>query len=82
LSLTPPAIRIRRRSRLQAFAKPAGTSREWLAATAASSHPDFVPQIVELFDSPRARSRDLCVAEGVFAGHDRGEHGYCVPKTC
>jgi hypothetical protein len=67
---------------LQAFAR-AGwhTSREWLAATAASSHPDFVPQIVELFDSPRAG--DLVVfasPKGVFAGHDRGEHGSCLPE--
>jgi len=67
---------------LDAFAK-AGwhTSREWLAATAASSHPDFVPQIVEFFDSPRAG--DVVVfasSNGVFAGHNRGEHGSCLPE--
>lgn len=46
-------------------------SRAWLAATAASRHPDFVPQVVEMFDSPR--TGDLVV----FAAHDwllyRGE---------
>jgi arylsulfatase A-like enzyme len=29
-------------------------SRSWLAATGGEEFPDFVPQIVELFDSPRA----------------------------
>lgn len=28
-------------------------SREWLAATASSRNPDFVAQVVEMFDSPR-----------------------------
>lgn len=66
---------------LAAFAQ-AGwhTSREWLAATAASSHPDFVPQIVELFDSPRAGDVIIFAApDWVFAGHARGEHGSCLP---
>lgn len=67
---------------LDAFAK-AGwhTSREWLAATAASKHPDFVPQIVELFDSPH--TGDLVVfaaSDWVFAGHERGEHGSCIAE--
>ncbi len=67
---------------LDAFAK-AGwhTSREWLAATAASKHPDFVPQIIELFDSPRMG--DLVVfaaSDWVFAGHEQGEHGSCLPE--
>lgn len=30
------------------------SDREWLAATADSDYPDFVPQIADLFDSPRA----------------------------
>ena len=29
------------------------SSREWLEATAKTDRPDFVPQAVEMFDSPR-----------------------------
>jgi len=68
--------------KLDNFAK-AGwhTSREWLAATAASRHPDFVPQIIEFFDSPRAGDLVIFSApDWVFAGHDRGEHGSCLPE--
>ena len=56
------------------------TSRDWLAATAASAHPDFVPQIVELFDSPRAGDLVVFAApDWVFSGHGDGEHGSCLP---
>jgi arylsulfatase A-like enzyme len=67
---------------LDAFAK-AGwhTSREWLAATATTGHPDFVPQIVALFDSPRTGDIVVFAAtDWVFAGHDDGEHGSCLPE--
>ncbi|MCH8854096.1 MAG: hypothetical protein IID41_15810, partial [Planctomycetes bacterium] len=38
-------------------------SRAWLAATADTLHPDFVPQVVEMFDSPRAGDIVLFAAE-------------------
>lgn len=50
-------------------------SRAWLAATAASPHPDFVPQVVEMFDSPRTGDLVVFAAEdwllypGERAGH-------------
>src|SRR5206468_12697440 len=51
-------------------------SREWLDATAASKYPDFVPQIVEYFDSPRAGEILIFADEGwAFREHGRGEHG-------
>jgi arylsulfatase A-like enzyme len=57
------------------------TSREWLAATANSDLPDFVPQIVEYFDSPRAGDLVVFTAEDwMFAGHGQGEHGSCVAR--
>jgi len=51
-------------------------SRAWLAATAKAKYPDFVPQIVEHFDSPRAGDFVVFAEQGwVFAGHGPGEHG-------
>ncbi len=55
------------------------TSREWLAATAGAALPDFVPQAVELFDSPRAGDIAVFAAEDwVFDNFDRGDHGSCL----
>lgn len=55
------------------------TSREWLAATVRTDYPDFVPQVVEMFDSPRAG--DVVVfaaADWSFDATFRGGHGSCV----
>lgn len=57
------------------------SSREWLAATVDSAWPDFVPQVVEMFDSSRAG--DLVVfASDDWAFHldDDGGHGSCVSR--
>lgn len=56
-------------------------SRAWLAMTARSRHPDFVPQIVEYFDSPRAG--DVVVfltTDWLLTGHEHGEHGSCLAE--
>jgi hypothetical protein len=50
------------------------TSREWLTATASARFPDFVPQAVELFDSPRSGDVVFMAAEG-YLFSERGEHG-------
>jgi arylsulfatase A-like enzyme len=51
-------------------------SREWLAATAASRYPDFVPQIVEYFDAPRRGDLLVFAADGwFFSGAAAGGHG-------
>ena len=51
-------------------------SREWLDRTAATRFPDFVPQIVEMFDSPRAGDVVAFAADdwGFEEGH-AGGHG-------
>lgn len=55
------------------------SSREWLAATCRSDHPDFVPQVAEMFDSPRAGDVVLFAADEVAFSKDwRGGHGSCV----
>ncbi|MBI5763235.1 MAG: alkaline phosphatase family protein [Planctomycetes bacterium] len=52
------------------------STREWLAATAKQKYPDFVPQVVEYFDSIRSGELLIFAAEGwSFSGHGRGEHG-------
>jgi arylsulfatase A-like enzyme len=52
------------------------SSREWLAATAGTKYPDFVPQIVEYFDSARAGDILAFADEGwAFSNHKLGEHG-------
>jgi hypothetical protein len=51
-------------------------SRRWLQASAGARYPDFVPQIVEMFDSPR--TGDLAVfaaADWTFERSNRGGHG-------
>jgi len=51
-------------------------SRQWLAATAASRFPDFVPQIVEMFDSSRAGDIVVFAAKDwSFGGHEPSGHG-------
>lgn len=57
------------------------SSEEWLRRTAGSRHPDFVPQIVEYFDSPCAGDIVIFAADGwVFSGHGHGEHGSCLTE--
>jgi hypothetical protein len=52
------------------------TSREWLEATANADIPDFVGQIVELFDSPRSGDIVLFAQRGWdFAPKDVAGHG-------
>lgn len=56
-------------------------SRDWLAATADTEFPDFVPQIVEYFDSVRAG--DIVVftsGDYAFTGHHAGNHGSAVRR--
>lgn len=54
-------------------------SRQWLAKTAGSRCPDFVPQIVEYFDSPRAGDFVIFTAlDWLLAGNGSGEHGSCL----
>jgi len=56
-------------------------SRDWLAATANSRWPDLVPQVVEMFDSPRAGDFVIFAAEdwGLARGDDGG-HGSCEAR--
>ena len=55
------------------------TSREWLAATVNSDWPDFVPQLVEMFDSTRAGDLVIFAADDwALARGDDGGHGSCI----
>ncbi len=55
------------------------SSQEWLAATAAESYPDFVPQVVEMFDSRRAGDIVLFASQrGTFELNGKGGHGSCL----
>ncbi|HSA25504.1 MAG TPA: alkaline phosphatase family protein [Phycisphaerae bacterium] len=55
------------------------TSRDWLRATSGSTHPDFVPQTVEMFDSPRAGDVILFAAQGWdFSLSQKAGHGSCL----
>jgi len=48
----------------------------WLAASCRSEFPDFVPQIIEMFDSPRAGEIVLFADRGWdFSANDLGGHG-------
>lgn len=51
-------------------------SREWLRATCRLEFPDFVPQVVEMFDSPRTADVVLLAADGwsLYCGEMAG-HG-------
>lgn len=52
------------------------SSEDWLYLTCESRYPDFVPQIVEYFDSPRAGDMVIFAAEGYdFSERDLGGHG-------
>lgn len=58
------------------------SSREWLGATAASRFPDFAPQAVELFDSPRTGDIVIMSADDWLL-YKRGEvagHGSCLAR--
>ncbi len=56
------------------------TSREWLAATATARIPDFVPQVVEMFESPRAGDAVLFAGQrATFVKNgEKGGHGSCL----
>ena len=56
-------------------------SRAWLAATSATRYPDFVPQVVELFDS--SRSGDIVVFaadDWAFSNTEPSGHGSCLAE--
>ncbi len=55
-------------------------SRSWLAATAATAYPDFVPQVVEMFDSPRAGDIVLFAAENWAFDEWQSGHGSCLAR--
>ncbi len=52
---------------------------EWLIGTCESEFPDFVPQIIEFFDSPRAGDIVIFAARGWdFSSKDFGGHGSVI----
>jgi len=56
-------------------------SRDWLAATNCTAFPDFVPQVVEMFDSPRSGDLVVFAAEGwSLANGMLGGHGSCLAE--
>jgi hypothetical protein len=56
-------------------------SREWLRLTADSMFPDFVPQIVEMFDSPHAGEAVIFAGPGAsFSPTNRGGHGSAMAR--
>jgi hypothetical protein len=56
-------------------------SRKWFEATAQTSHPDFVPQVAEMFDSPRMGDCVLFAAdEAAFSQDWLGGHGSCLRR--
>ncbi|HPD30160.1 MAG TPA: alkaline phosphatase family protein [Phycisphaerae bacterium] len=58
------------------------SSGDWLAATATSRFPDFVPQVVEMFDSPRTGDMVIMSADDWLL-YRRGEvagHGSCLAR--
>lgn len=57
------------------------TSRDWLTATAMQRFPDFVPQVVEMFESPRAGDIVVFADDDWGLGHrDDGGHGSCLAR--
>jgi len=58
------------------------SSREWLAATAMSPYPDLVPQIIEMFDSPRAGDIVFFASAGWDFSRDEraAAHGSVLPQ--
>ena len=55
-------------------------SRSWLAATVETAYPDFVPQVVEMFDSPRAGDIVLFAAENWAFDEWQSGHGSCSAR--
>ncbi len=56
-------------------------SRAWLEATAATNYPDFVPQVVEMFETHRAGDVVLFAAHDWAFGHyEPGGHGSCIAE--
>jgi arylsulfatase A-like enzyme len=56
-------------------------SREWLRLTAHTKYPDFVPQIVEMFDSPHAGDAVIFAGPGAsFSPTNRGGHGSALAR--
>ncbi|MCZ6653410.1 MAG: alkaline phosphatase family protein [Planctomycetota bacterium] len=55
-------------------------SRTWLAATIETAYPDFVPQVVEMFDSPRAGDIVLFAAEDWAFDEWQSGHGSCLAR--
>ena len=57
------------------------SSREWLIATAAARFPDFVPQVVEMFETPRAGDIVVFADDDWGLGQlDEGGHGSCLAR--
>ena len=57
------------------------TSEQWLAATASSAMPDLIPQLVELFDSPRTGDVMVFAEQGWgFERGNRSGHGSCLAR--
>jgi len=53
-------------------------SRAWLAATAPTDFPDFVPQVLEMFDSHRAGDIVVFAEDGwTFSDEEPSGHGSC-----
>jgi arylsulfatase A-like enzyme len=56
-------------------------SRDWLAVTADNEFPDFVPQIADLFDSPRAGDiLAFAAADWSFSLWHAGGHGSALAR--
>ncbi len=56
-------------------------SRDWLEATLGTSCPDFVPQVVEMFDSRRTGDVVVFAAEGwMLYPRERAGHGSCLAR--
>jgi hypothetical protein len=68
--------------RLRAFVESGWhASRDWLTATVEERYPDFVPQIAELFESPRAGDLMLFADEDwTFRDNGHGGHGSALPR--
>ncbi len=56
-------------------------SREWLEASVDAVYPDFVAQVVEMFDSPHTGDVVVMAGEGwSLHGTQRGGHGSCCRR--
>jgi len=53
--------------------------RDWLDATCATDYPDLVPQVVEMFDTPRGGDLVVFASDGwALAGREPSGHGSCI----